>query len=34
MKFDDKTKRIVCLVVAIALMIPIALGIASLFILQ
>lgn len=34
MRFDDKTKRIVCLVVAIALIVPIAIGIASLFILK
>lgn len=32
MHISDKTKRIVCLVLAVSLMIPIAIGIISLFI--
>ncbi len=31
MKFNEKTKRAVCLVLAVAMMIPIAIGIVSMF---
>lgn len=31
MRFNEKTKRIVCLVLAVAMMIPIAIGIVSMF---
>lgn len=33
MYFDDKTKRIICGVVAVALIVPIAIGIVSMFLL-
>ncbi len=32
MNFDEKTKKIVCLVVAVSLMVPIALSIISMFV--
>lgn len=31
MKFNDKTKRIVCFVLAAALIVPIAIGVISMF---
>ena len=33
MYFNDKTKRIICGVVAVALIVPIAIGIVSMFLL-
>ncbi len=33
MHFNDQTKKIVCLVLAVAMIIPIAIGIVSMFIL-